>query len=159
MKPIKVPFANVEMIIPGAQYADSFTMTIEGQNLDAVSATTAVMGRNPAWISNLMQLRNAIVAPLGLKAAPDKKLNGDNSIGTFPLISKSESRVVLGLDDRHLDFRVLVDVVNLNNGKQTITASTVVKTHNLLGRIYLGFVKPFHRIIVPTMLAEAGKSD
>ena len=158
MKPIEVPFANPEAVLAGAQFADSYSMTIEGQNLDAVSATQAVMGRNPAWISNLMQARNKIVAPLGLKPAPDKKLTLENSIGTFPLISKSASQVILGMNDKHLDFRILVDVSNLDNGKQTITASTFVKTHNLLGRIYLGFVKPFHRIIVPTMLAQVVKA-
>jgi Protein of unknown function (DUF2867) len=157
MKPVEVPFTNPDAILAGAQFADSYTMTIEGQNLDAISATKAVMGRNPAWISNLMQLRNKIVAPLGLKPAPDKKLTEENSIGTFPLISKSATQVVLGLNDRHLDFRIVVDVTNLKGGGQTITASTIVKTHNLLGRIYLGIVKPFHRIIVPTMLNQVVK--
>ena len=39
-------------------------------------------------------------------------------------------------------------------GRQQVTASTVVKTHNLLGRADLAIVKPFHRIIVPAMLAQ-----
>ena len=40
-------------------------------------------------------------------------------------------------------------------GRQEVTASTAVRTHNLLGRIYLAIVKPFHRIVVPAMLAQA----
>jgi Protein of unknown function (DUF2867) len=141
-------------ILEGAQFSDSYALNVTGQALDAVTATQRVMGKNPVWISKLMHLRNAIVAPLGLKAAPDLKLSTDRSIGTFPLVSKSAERVVLGLDDKHLDFRVVVDVVNGEAGVQTVTATTFVKTHNALGRLYLGIVKPFHRIIVPTMLRQ-----
>lgn len=60
---------------------------------------------------------------------------------------------MLGLDDRHLDFRIVVEVTELGAGRQ-VAASTIVKTHNLLGRTYLAVVKPFHRIIVPAMLAQ-----
>ena len=72
----------------------------------------------------------------------------------FPVISQSAAQVVLGLNDRHLDFRVLVEVEELGMGQQAVTASTAVRTHNLLGRVYLAIVKPFHRIIVPAMLAQ-----
>ena len=142
-------------ILEGAQFSDTYALKITGQSLDAVTATQRVMGRNPIWISKLMRLRNLIVAPLGLKAAPDEKLGPDTSIGTFPLVSKSPERVVLGLDDKHLDFRIVVDVVNGDGGLQTITATPFVKTHNALGRTYLAIVKPFHRIIVPAMLKQA----
>ena len=42
----------------------------------------------------------------------------------------------------------------LGTGRQAVSTSTLVKTHNLLGRVYLAIVKPFHRIIVPAMLAQ-----
>lgn len=142
-------------VLPNANFADCYQLELTGLNLDAESATRRVMGRNPAWIARLMRLRNLIVSPLGLKAAPDKRLGADRSIGTFPLVSKSQNRVVLGLDDRHLDFRVVVDVVNSEGGHQLVSATTYVKTHNALGRFYLAVVTPFHKIIVPTMLAQA----
>jgi Protein of unknown function (DUF2867) len=65
--------------------------------------------------------------------------------------------VMLGMNDKHLDFRLLVDVVNEGGGRQIITASTVVKTHNALGRAYLAFVKPFHKVIVPAMMARVSR--
>ncbi|WP_352728747.1 DUF2867 domain-containing protein [Mesorhizobium sp. M0276] len=37
---------------------------------------------------------------------------------------------------------------------QEVAATTIVKTHNWLGRAYLAIVMPFHRIIVPAMLAQ-----
>jgi hypothetical protein len=48
----------------------------------------------------------------------------------------------------------LVEVEELGAGRQEVAVSTAVKTHNLLGRVYLALVKPFHRIIVPAMLAQ-----
>ncbi len=145
-------------ILPGATFADCYRLETSGQTLDAITATQRVMGRNPRWISRLMALRNLLVAPLGLKAAPDNRLGPDQSIGTFPLISKSPERVVLGLDDKHLDFRVVVDVATLADGEQSVSATTYVKAHNTLGRFYLALVKPFHRIIVPVMLAQVAKA-
>jgi Protein of unknown function (DUF2867) len=145
-----------EHILEGAQFSDSFAVSITGLALDAVAATQRVIARIPVWISVLRRLRNLIVAPLGLKTALDKSIGPDKRIGTFPLVSKSPERVVVGLDDKHLDFRLVVDVVNFEDGHQTVTATTYVKTHNAFGRFYLYVVKPFHRIIVPAMLATVG---
>ena len=54
-------------------------------------------------------------------------------------------------------FRVVVDVAtsgpNEASGQQ-VTATTLVKTHNALGRLYLAVIKPFHRLIVPAMLRQ-----
>ncbi len=155
MKSVATPFPNPGEVLAGAQFADSYVLQIRGPSLDAEAATRHVMGRTPGWIAGLMSLRNALVKPLGLKAAPDKRLSDENSIGRFPLISRSPRRVVLGLDDRHLDFRILVDVADLGDRTQSVTASTVVRTHNLPGRVYLAIVKPFHRVIVPAMLTRA----
>jgi len=35
---------------------------------------------------------------------------------------------------------------------QRVTATTLVLTHNLLGRSYLAIILPFHRLIVRTLL-------
>jgi Protein of unknown function (DUF2867) len=38
-----------------------------------------------------------------------------------------------------------------------VTATTMVRTHNWVGRAYLFFIMPFHRVIVRTMLAQAAR--
>lgn len=63
----------------------------------------------------------------------------------------------MGFDDAHLDFRVVVEVTS-NCRRQQITATTFVRTRNRLGRLYLAAVKPFHRMIVPAMLAQVGRN-
>jgi hypothetical protein len=159
MKPFEVPFASPETILPGAQFSDAYQLTVEGQNLDPAEAARRAVYGAPSWISFLLRLRTIMVKPFGLKPGEDpafEKATASN-IGIFPILDRKPQRLTLGMNDRHLDFRLLVDVNDLGDGRQQVTASTVVKTHNLLGRVYLGFVKPFHRIIVPAMLAKVSK--
>ncbi|TJV38421.1 MAG: DUF2867 domain-containing protein [Mesorhizobium sp.] len=143
-----------ERALAGAQFADRYVLTADGLALTAIGAAERVLGRTPRWVDRLTRLRNLAVRPFGLKtgAAPDAP--PETRIGIFPLISQAHGKVVLGLDDRHLDFRILVEVNDLGAGRQEVAASTIVKTHNLFGRTYLAIIMPFHRIIVPAMLAQ-----
>jgi Protein of unknown function (DUF2867) len=154
MRPVPKLFVDPDRVLPGAQFTDIYALTVHGLSLDAVSATQRVMGRTPGWITWLMAARNLAVKPFRLKTELDRTGRRDETIGWFPVLDQSAREVVLGLDDRHLDFRILIEVKELGTGKQEVTASTAVKTHNLIGRVYLAIVKPFHRIIVPAMLAQ-----
>lgn len=154
MKPVATSPPSVEGVLSGAGFADAFMLVVDNQKLDAASAARRVLGRSPAWVRQLMSLRNLIVKPLGLRA-PKVDEPDARTIGPFPVISASPERMVLGFDDRHLDFRVLVDVADMGAGRQSVTTSTLVKTHNTFGRLYLAIVKPFHRIIVKQMVAQA----
>ena len=159
MKPFEIPFSHPETILPGAQFGDSYQMTIAGQNLDPAEAARRAVYGAPSWINFLLRLRTILVKPFGLKPGenPARERATANNIGIFPILDRKPQRLTLGMNDRHLDFRLLVDVKDLGEGRQLVTASTAVKTHNLLGRIYLGFVKPFHRVIVPAMLAKVSR--
>jgi hypothetical protein len=121
--------------------------------MDALEAARRIVGRRPRWVDGLLVLRNFAVAPFGLKRGASA---GTELIGIFPIVSASPDRVVMGFDDAHLDFRVVVDVAPAENGYQ-ITATTFVRTRNRLGRLYLAAVKPFHWVIVPAMLAQVGR--
>ena len=75
-------------------------------------------------------------------------------IGLFPIVSETSDRLVAGFNDKHLDFRVVVDVAT--GAIRHVTATTLVKTHNWLGRTYLAVITPFHRLIVPPLLRQIG---
>ena len=45
----------------------------------------------------------------------------------------------------------MVDVA-ASGDRQQVTATTLVLTHNRLGRTYLALILPFHRLIVRAML-------
>jgi hypothetical protein len=96
-------------------------------------------------------LRNYLVAPFGLKTAVPTGNNAPDSVGIFPVLSQTPGRLVAGLDDAHLDFRLVIDVAGTGSERR-VTATTLVLTHNFLGRAYLAIILPFHRLIVPSML-------
>lgn len=159
MMPVEIAFAIPQSILPGAQFGDAYQVTVEGQNLDPLEAARRAVYGAPSWINLLLRLRTIMVMPPRLKPGADPardKATADN-IGIFPIIDRKPERLNLGMNDMHLDFRLLVDVTDIGGGRQAVTASTVVKTHNTLGRIYLAIVKPFHRAIVPAMLAKTGR--
>ncbi|EGY00272.1 hypothetical protein AZA_83634 [Nitrospirillum viridazoti Y2] len=155
------PAPDTWALLPGAQFADAFRLTlpstgtpVDVRPLDALTAAQRMMGTSPTWVRRLMALRNAIVAPLGLKAPrPPAEASRAGHIGIFPILSSGPDRVVLGMADKHLDFRAVVDVRQETGGCQ-VTATTVVRTHNWLGRAYLTLIMPFHRLVVRTMLGQ-----
>jgi Protein of unknown function (DUF2867) len=137
-------------VLPGADFADAFETIIPGSPTAKVAAVAA-LGTAPPWIAKLMQLRNAIFVPLGLKPGA----NGGAKIGPISILSEDPNRMVLGLDDSHLDFRIVFDTVSMPNHTTKATLTTVLKRHNIWGRAYLAVVLPFHKLIVPAMLARA----
>ncbi len=135
----------------GATFADSFSIELES-NLNAREIAERAFLFMPKWIDGLMGLRNIIVAPFGLVRGKIGLKEGSQTIGIFPIIKDDQDKILLGLDDRHLDFRLLIERVSNTSGRPFARATTWVKTHNLLGRTYMFMVKPFHKIIVPIAL-------
>ncbi|MCB1420648.1 MAG: DUF2867 domain-containing protein, partial [Notoacmeibacter sp.] len=60
--------------LPGAHWSDTFILEVPHGGLDAERAARLALGRIPGWARLLMRLRNLLVAPFGLKAAPDETL-------------------------------------------------------------------------------------
>ena len=134
--------------LPQASFVDTY-VTRQARHDTAMLAAKQVFDCWPLWIKRLLDLRNWMVSHFGLiHEAPHA-----SSLGTmFPIISETPDKVVLGLDDRHLDFRI---VIKHNQADSSVSMTTLVKPHNVWGRIYLAIVKPFHRLVVPTMLSKA----
>jgi hypothetical protein len=96
------------------------------------------------------------VVPFGLKTASPTRADAVGTVGLFPILSEAPDRLVAGLNDKHLDFRVVVEVAATGQG-QRVTATTLVLTHNLLGRAYLTIIMPFHRLIVRALLQQVAR--
>ncbi|MDB5617500.1 DUF2867 domain-containing protein [Tardiphaga sp.] len=147
------PEIDPDSLLAGAQFIDAFSVTVEGAALDARTAADRMLGRSPGWVQALLAARDFLVKPFGLTTTKAAKQSSADRIGMFPVISDTPHRIVAGFNDSHLDFRVVVDVAAAGRG-QRVTATTVVLTHNLLGRAYLTIITPFHRLIVRTMLRQ-----
>ena len=147
------PDATTGPLLAGAQFSDAFSVVVDGTALDARHAAEKMLGRSPRWIERLLALRNLLVSPFGLKKPVPTGSRAVDTIGIFPVMSETPGRLVAGLNDKHLDFRVVVDITTSGHS-QRVTATTLVLTHNLLGRIYLAIILPFHRLVVRALLRQ-----
>ena len=149
---VKLPHAG----LPHADWADCFEMDIPDRRLTAIEAAHLSIGRMPAWVRRLMAVRNGLGRLVGLKTGADlQSLPREDKIGILPILSQSNREVVLGLDDWHLDFRLVIDVAELGERGTRLKATTLVQRKNLFGRFYIGLVTPFHKMIVPAALRGA----
>src|SRR5258705_978923 len=147
------PSADTDTLLAGAHFADAFQIEIGDRELDARRAAERMMTRQPRWAEALLSLRNFLVAPLGLKTSGATPATPHDMIRIFPVVSATPDRLIAGFNDRHLDFRVVVDVTPPGDARQ-VTATTLVKTHTWLGRTDLAIIMPFHRLIVPALLRQ-----
>ncbi len=110
-----------------------------------------------------MAVRDAAVGRLGLKTAKQLTSLGAQTetgrVGIFKIYSTSSTEVVLGEDDKHLDFRLSVLCSHQPSPLATrrLTLSTVVHCHNRLGRLYILAIAPFHRLVVQSSLNRAAR--
>jgi hypothetical protein len=119
----------------------------------------------PGWIDALMNLRNLIVRIVGLKRSSKAHKNLDTKnirfdagekIGFFNVYNRTDYEVILGEDDKHLNFRIslLLDCSKHDPTKKAVILTTVVTYNNWMGPVYFFFVKPLHRLIVPAMMKK-----
>jgi hypothetical protein len=138
--------------LPSVDYLDVFSAPVGRDVTLEDVARRLLLGQPP----RLMRLRDALVRPFGLKTSPGGsrpplRLIPGERIGIFRLYERSAHELLLGEDDRHLDFRVCLRVV----GDGEVTLATLVHFRNFLGRAYFFLIRPFHALIVKGMLRRA----
>jgi hypothetical protein len=143
--------------LPAANWADCYEIQVDAPDLSAMDAARMAAGQFPLWVRLLMRIRNAVTGLVGLKPAITHSTGDIEMIGIFPVVSKNDREVVLGFDDRHLDFRVVIDVQNSGARHQIVSATTLVNRKILLGRIYITVITPFHKLVVVAMLKGLGR--
>lgn len=137
--------------LPDADWADCYSVRLERSDLEPLNVARELFGRAPRWVWALLTIRNRIVGLFGLKAA-ELKLTGQDRIGGFPVVEHDDRHVLLGFDDKHLDFRIVVAIEPEGGQHQHVSLTTLVERHNLFGRVYILLITPFHKLIVKTFL-------
>ncbi|WP_027572404.1 DUF2867 domain-containing protein [Bradyrhizobium sp. WSM1743] len=147
------PNVDADAVLAGAQFIDAFRVEIGAVTVDAREACVRMVLHGPRWIDVLLRLRNILVTPFGLKTSGEGARAPYGLIGLFPVVSETPERLVAGFNDAHLDFRLVVDVAG-DGASRRVTSTTLVRTHNLLGRIYLALIMPFHKLVVRGMMGR-----
>lgn len=146
----------------GADLADAFAVPIDAADVakGVDSLAHSAFGEPAPWIRLLLGLRDALVAGFGVKTSQEvrRAAIADNAerIDFFRILARSDRELILGEDDRHLDFRLSVLLRLRPDGSgDELVATTVVHCHNALGRVYLALIARFHRLVVTGNLSRA----
>lgn len=162
--PSSVPAESaINARLPGAFFYDCYTITVPNTSRSALGHFLTAVANTPQWVNRLMTLRNKLVQLVGLKdlgalggfdpAKPDSAYAPGDRVGIFTLISNTDNEALLGDSDKHLD--VVLSIFKHppgSNGIPSISITTVVHVHNLLGRVYMLPVTPLHKLIAPAVL-------
>ena len=147
-------------------YFDSYKgfITDKENKISSTDVAKAFFASAPKWVGILFILRNKIVTVFGLKTGKKTdniqqqlenfKCEPNERLGLFKVYSKNENEVILGEDDKHLNFRISLFTKNTNTEqiKKGVAISTTVEFNNWFGKLYFLPVRPFHKLIVPRML-------
>lgn len=149
------PDAMAGAALPAVSFADAYRVVTSASAFNARHAARAMFTSPPAWANALIAVRNGVMGLFGVKNGPKHFAPAAVArIGMLPVVSETAEAILLGFDDRHLDFRIAVTVRALADGGTAVTVTTAVLTHNLLGRMYLAVILPFHRLLARTMLGR-----
>lgn len=150
-------------LIENAYFRDSYRTSLRDPHASVVDIFFAIFGHHPRWMKAILMIRNRIASLCGLDAPtaseilhPEIKSSysvGD-TIGVWPIYALTETELVAGRDNKHLDFRLSVLKV-MEGETASVVVSTICTVHNTFGKIYLFFIVPFHQWGVQRLIARA----
>lgn len=152
----KVPdIASVRNSLPQVDFKDTFATTNHKDNLEKVAHK--VFGSFPLWVRKLLQLRNFLVQFMGLKvvvpADYHNRFEAGGYVGFFKIYKITSDELIMGLNDKHLNFRV--SIYDAKSEKFNIKVTTLVEYNNTFGKVYMFIVKPFHHFVVKSAVKQA----
>lgn len=152
----KVAVALPSVFLEGANWADAYEFRYLSENLNAADAVGAMFGQAPPlWVRFLNVTRNKIVGLFGIKSG---QISIDETqAGAFPAVFQSEEVAVYGFDDWHLDFRIVIQVLEKEVGR-AVRLTTLVRRNNGFGYCYIFLISPVHKLIVRRLLRNLSYS-
>lgn len=159
VKEVKTSLTEIhKKLLPKIDFSDTFSTTNHTDSIEKI--TKLIFNTPPRWIKLLFTLRNSLAALVGLKTVkPDDYNEGftvDDYVNFFKIYAISDNEVIIGADDSHLNFRAIIH--NTQSESFNIEVITLVEYNNLKGKVYMGIIKPFHRLVVKRMVKNAYKA-
>ena len=113
----------------------------------------------PGWVNVLFAIRNFLVKIVGLKTDRNdpeefkRCIREGKECGLTSVPAKNEKETVMLLSDKHLNAYLSAYIQkDASPHTQRISVTTLVHFNKKLGNIYFFFIKPFHQLIVMSML-------
>ena len=138
---------------------DCYTVNIRNAapSLSMRSIAEVALGQPPLWMAMLLKMRDAIVLLFGVKTTKSiqSSISRDKRVGFFPILQELQDEIVLGENDKHLDFQLSILRQSISDkGETRIFLTSRVYCNNLFGRIYLLVITPFHKLVVRSMTSR-----
>ncbi len=146
-----------------AYFHDAYSVVLRRPEASVADLFFAVFGHRPAWMKYMMIARNKAASLYGIGAPsvaeilhPEIKpsYRVGEKIGAWPIFGLTDTELVAGRDNRHLDFRL--SILKATDGPATqLVVSTVCFVHNRYGALYLSIIVPFHKWGVQRLMSNA----
>ncbi|WP_394699846.1 DUF2867 domain-containing protein [uncultured Pseudodesulfovibrio sp.] len=146
----------MEGLLEGADHVDVHVMDGSGSVLDL---SADILSYRPGWMSALWRVRVWLLRALGQgeRAVPGRhgwtggtlpRCPGDQ-VGFFSVVrSDGKTHWIAEGKESHLEAVMAVCGTPLSDGQIRFSVVTVVRYHNMAGRIYFNVIKLFHHLVV-----------
>jgi hypothetical protein len=163
---VKVPIPAASKVLQSLKkidFGDAYQASLSNANMSVHEAYAALFGFHSWWVRTLFSIRNIAARALGLQhAAPGHfqipldagTYRVGQRVGMFVVHSIELDELIVGASDKHLDVRISFFKSTINE-IATITVTTVVETHNNVGRMYMFFVGPVHSHLAPSGMRKS----
>ncbi len=160
-----LPLASVldRGVVASAYFRDSYRAPLRDPLQDMADIFFAIFGHHPGWMKALLIARNWIASRCGLdvpaaseimNASRKEHYQVSDTIGPWPIFSLTETELVAGRDNKHLDFRLSLMRIT-HDEVPSVVVSTICSVHNWSGKLYLFFIVPFHKWGVKRLISKA----
>ena len=146
-----------------ASHSDSFETEIPRDSKSIYELYCTVFGHYSWWMKLLLMTRTTAVSVLGINGpkleelVPEKAkdtYNIGDKICRWEIYAQNTDELVVGLQEKHLDFKVSV-LRYERNDTLFLCVTTLVFVHNRFGKAYLSTILPFHKLGVQIILKNA----
>jgi Protein of unknown function (DUF2867) len=161
----EIPYASAldREFIESAYFTNCYRVSLDRKGISVVDIFFAIFAHHPIWLKGILMVRNRIASLCGLDAADASemlhfekrnKYHVGDKIGVWPIFVLTDTELIAGRDNKHLDFRL--ELLKLTENKsESVTVSTVCKVHNVFGKIYLTVIIPFHKWGIRRLISHA----
>ena len=151
-----------------ADFQDSYMLSSFEKEVEPLAVYLLMVNQTPTWVNSLLSVRNKMVRFVGLKDVGtlgglklEHYKNKESRVGMqldiFTIAVSTPTEIILVLNDTHLDIKLSI-LIQKENNKNSISMSSIVKFHNIWGRLYMFAITPFHKRIVKRLLQNVAKA-
>ncbi len=135
-------------------YADRYSVELP-KPMEAPRFCSLILQAAPRWLDVLLSMRDSVAGRFGFNTQERNYgkpvcLAPGGKFGPLLVQSVSPQQVVCGDSDKHLTFRATFET---DPARAWGSLTTEVRYNDAVGRAYFAVVKPFHKRVIPALLA------